>query len=188
MNEFCVGMTSLNDDQPGEITAPSKSSTLASPSARTRVPLPAQMPVPGSALPPAPPAPPTPAPPVPAPPVPATVVPALPELCPPVPLPAVPVMPDPPATPVVLGASEPEEHPATAATPATSNEISTPSCKLRYRIVSSVRFVCKHRRQRHRCEGNTHPMASCTFLWARNLFAIRRHGRPKHVYPRLEKL
>jgi hypothetical protein len=51
-NEFGVGMTSLNDDHPGEIIASSKSSMNAScfEVVRMRVPLPAQTPVGGMPL------------------------------------------------------------------------------------------------------------------------------------------
>src|ERR1700677_1156711 len=51
-NEFGVGMTSLNDDQPGEITVSSKSSMNASACVfmRTRVPALAQTPVAGAVV------------------------------------------------------------------------------------------------------------------------------------------
>jgi hypothetical protein len=51
-NEFGVGMTSLNEDHPGEIIASSKSSMKASAGVfmRTRVPVPEQTPVAGIPL------------------------------------------------------------------------------------------------------------------------------------------
>src|SRR6266542_289470 len=93
LNEFGMGMTSLNDDHPGESIGPSKPSTIPSLGPRMRVPLPSQ--TLGAADPPDPPVP------LPSPPVPVVVlvvVPAAPVL-----VAVLPLVPPAPGVLVVVG-------------------------------------------------------------------------------------
>src|SRR6185436_9725275 len=120
-NEFGVGMTSLNDDQPGKMAGVSKSSTRPAFAASKRVPVPLHLPAtPESPAPPVPAVPAPPAPAVPAPPVPAATVVAPPPVPPAPALPPAPTLPPPVPTvdvapeAVVVVAPEPFPPPAPA--------------------------------------------------------------------------